>query len=404
MRVTMWLAVLMVMWWMCGWAAAAPPAAPRIDFVDMLPEQPQQGDPATIWYDDFDTGDVRSRYYEYSDNKGDFVPVDYEKYGLRGRSLRARFQKGEVGAGGMKVFFGDNPAATAGKRHLLRRPGEHFREIYWRIYVKHQRGWEGSPAKLTRATILAGPNWSQAMIAHHWSAGPYLTLDPASGIKNNRLVTTKYNDFPNLRWLGNKPVGRYPIFSTEESGHWVAVECYVRLNSPGRRDGEFTAWIDGRLDSTRRNLDWVGTWDRYGLNAVFVENYWNRGSPKEQERYFDNFVISTKPIGPVVTPTNPTIVKTAFEDPDPGDRQAAWQVQVASDPEGRSTVWVSRTIEGEGNQVVVNSENGKFLGPAAGRDALPGGKLYWCRVRQQDSHGQWSPWSPWHCVFKTASE
>lgn len=404
MRPGAWLVVAVAVGWMSVSAGAAPPVSPRIDYVDMAAEQPQQKDPATIWYDDFDTGNPRERYYEYGDNKGDFAPVDYEKYGSRGRSLRARFQKGEVGAGGMKVFFGDNPAATGGRRSLLRRPGERFREIYWRIYVKHQRGWEGSPAKFTRATIMAGDNWSQAMIAHHWSSGLSLTLDPASGIKGNRLVTTKYNDFDNLRWLGNRPVGRYPIFSTEESGHWVAVEAYVRLNTPGRKDGEFTAWIDGRLDSTRRNLDWVGTWDRYGLNAVFVENYWNRGSSKEQERYFDNFVISTKPIGPVATPTNPTIVKTAFEDPDPGDRQAAWQAQVASDPEGRGTVWVSRTIEGEGNQVVVNSETGKFLASAAGRDALAPGKLYWVRVRQQDSRGEWSPWSPWHANFRTAAK
>jgi hypothetical protein len=30
---------------------------------------------------------------------------------------------------------------------------------------------------------------------------------------------------------------------------------------------------------------------------VFFENYWNTGSPKLQERYFDNIVVSTQPIG-----------------------------------------------------------------------------------------------------------
>jgi hypothetical protein len=32
------------------------------------------------------------------------------------------------------------------------------------------------------------------------------------------------------------------------------------------------------------------------INAVFFENYWNAGSPVQQERYFDNLVISTQSI------------------------------------------------------------------------------------------------------------
>ena len=35
----------------------------------------------------------------------------------------------------------------------------------------------------------------------------------------------------------------------------------------------------------------------YGINAVFFENYCNNGSPVTQTHYFDNLVISTKPIG-----------------------------------------------------------------------------------------------------------
>jgi hypothetical protein len=30
---------------------------------------------------------------------------------------------------------------------------------------------------------------------------------------------------------------------------------------------------------------------------VFVENYWNTGSPVAQERYLDNLVVSTQRIG-----------------------------------------------------------------------------------------------------------
>jgi hypothetical protein len=30
---------------------------------------------------------------------------------------------------------------------------------------------------------------------------------------------------------------------------------------------------------------------------VFVENFWNAGSPVAQDRYIDNFVVSTQSIG-----------------------------------------------------------------------------------------------------------
>jgi len=47
-------------------------------------------------------------------------------------------------------------------------------------------------------------------------------------------------------------------------------------------------------------LNWHGTWNaepnNLKINAIFFENYWNEGSPVEQERYFDNIVISTKRI------------------------------------------------------------------------------------------------------------
>ena len=41
----------------------------------------------------------------------------------------------------------------------------------------------------------------------------------------------------------------------------------------------------------------ITQYQEYGLNAVFLENWWNAGSPVAQERYLDNFVISTERIG-----------------------------------------------------------------------------------------------------------
>ncbi len=162
------------------WArtAAAEPIdveIPHIESVVPLVGQPQEDDPATIWYDDFN-GPEKS-YAEGSEHLD-----DHESFGgLPGKSLACVYEKGTQGGGGRKMFFGDSPAC--GNKAVRR--GEKFDEIYWRIYVKHQPGWTGGgEAKLSRAMCLASENWSEAMIAHVWSgAGESLTLDPASGVR-----------------------------------------------------------------------------------------------------------------------------------------------------------------------------------------------------------------------------
>src|SRR5690606_23392258 len=105
-----------------------------------------------------------------------------------------------------------------------------------------------------------------------------------------------YNDFANLRWMGYT-AGKTPLFSGDNLGRWHCVEAHVKLNTAGRSDGEFRMWVNGALDAERTGLNWVGSYDAYGINAVFFENYWNSGSPKAQERYFDNIVVSTERIG-----------------------------------------------------------------------------------------------------------
>ena len=86
-----------------------------------------------------------------------------------------------------------------------------------------------------------------------------------------------YDDFGNLHWFGNKPVSAFKLHSTEEAGRWVCVESRAKLNAPGKHDGLNQLWIDGRLEAERKSLDWRGSYARYGINAVFLETYWNKG-------------------------------------------------------------------------------------------------------------------------------
>lgn len=362
---------------------------PRIDYLVMSKEQPHFHNPNTVWYDDF------SINRDYMDGAGN---IDTNvNFGTKGGSLDMGFNKGEVtGKGNRKVAFGDFPNDAGSP---IVKPDQQFEEIYWRIYVKHEHGWEGAPAKMSRATSIVSKNWRQGMIAHVWSgADNSITLDPARGIdgQTDQIKTTKYNDFDNLSWLGNKPASEFKISSTEESGYWVLVESRVKLNTPGKNDGINQLWVDGRLEAERKNLNFRGSYIKHGINAVFLESYWNKGSIKTQGRWFDNFVISTDPIGPVVCPANPTLFKTPYFGP---GKLANWEVELASDLEGNDAVFKSIILE-NGESITINETGGRFLGTLKGKLALDSGKIYFGRVRQKSSTGEWSDWSRWHQGFR----
>jgi hypothetical protein len=247
-----------------------------------------------IWCDDFDE-DRSGAYFEYVSRGGSFERV--AEVGTDGSAgMRARFSAGQVDAGALHLAMGRTPSpyfrpADAGT--------EDYREIFWRVYLRHQAGWVGgSGEKLSRVMVFASGSWAEAMVSHVWGADrDYLYIDPARGTDEaGTLLTTQYNDFPHFTWLGGGR-GRTPIFDSAHVGQWYCIESQVRLNDPGAANGEARLWIDGEMEVEVRGLNFLGGYDAYGINGVFLENFWNDGSPVSQERYFDNFVVSTQPIG-----------------------------------------------------------------------------------------------------------
>ncbi len=369
--------------------ASGKPGVPRIEYIVPNAIQPQMNDSDVLWYDDFNEGEK-----EYLESRGEIDPD--ESFGGTGGALRVGFKKGEVsGEGDRKIAFGDFP----GNGGTVVRKGESFDEIYWRIYVKHEYGWQGAPAKMSRATSIVSGTWQQAMILHVWSGDDNtLTLDPASGVEGqgSNITTTKYNDFDNLRWLGNSPSSVFQISSTEESGYWVLVEALAKLNTPGKSDGLARLWIDGRLEAERENMNFRGSYTGHGINAVFLESYWNNGSPKTQGRWYDHFVVSTKPIGPVTCSSNPTLFKTPYHGP---GTLSSWEVEVATDGEGEEVVFKSNE-QGMNESMVIEPGNGNFIGLLSDKRSLSAEYSYFCRVRQKSTQGEWSDWSRWHQNFK----
>jgi hypothetical protein len=280
-----------------GGSEPPPPLPPPSDAG--LANECASPEPGWIWCDDFDQ-DRLSQYFEYQSAGGSFARAagvgNEGSYGMR-----ARFAQGQVNAGALHLAFGRTPqsyfrAVDGGTRD--------YREVYWRLYVRNQPGWVGGGGdKLSRVIAFASStSWAEAMKAAVWSGGQttnrdYLVAEPVSGTDAaGVLKSTKYNDFENQRYLGAVR-GHSPLFDSAHVGNWYCVEARARWNDPGLANGTMEVWIDGQLDARSANLNWVGVYDEYGMNAVFVENYWNGGSPAAQERYIDNLVVSSEPIG-----------------------------------------------------------------------------------------------------------
>jgi hypothetical protein len=371
---------------------AANPHPPRVDHVEII-QDAQLGEPGVIWADDFeDTINLSDSYHEVNHDGGRFGLTAEDAFGGSVRSVRQLYDQGQINAGWIWYFFADHPHLAGGERQT---------EIYARWYHKFEEGFQGHPPKMARLGGFAFSDWTLSFMAHYWigDESELVLADVASNIERqgSAPVHRGYNNF--VRWL---PVAHstFDFGDPVHNGRWICHEMRVKLNSPFQSDGAYQYWADGELiiDIEGRNL--VGGYVERGINAVQWDCYWNDGSPAMQSRYYDNVVVGTAPIGAAFSSANPVVRKSPFSDPDPGDFQTGWHLQVASDHDGSDIVWDSAVIEGDGDRVTIDASNGTFSGSLQGADRLQAAALYWCRVRQRDASNQWSQWSPWHSVTR----
>jgi hypothetical protein len=191
-----------------------------------------------------------------------------------------------VNAGWIWKMFGKNPYTGS--------QGPLYREIYVRWYHKFEVGFEGIPPKMARLRVFSPEHWQGAHTTHFWlepSTGE-IAIDPVSYVPAGQ----NYVDPNQARWLGIVETD-FSFNVPENIGRWVCFEMKVKLNDAGQRNGEIEYFADGGPIGSSINLDMVGSYDAYGLNGMQWDTYWNAGSPKAQNRYYDNLVISTEPIG-----------------------------------------------------------------------------------------------------------
>ncbi|MCD6498642.1 MAG: hypothetical protein J7M25_10135 [Deltaproteobacteria bacterium] len=234
----------------------------------------QNRHPEWLWCDDFEDGaSITDKYPDYSTNGMTVTDQD----ALSGtHSLQQHYDAGQVDAGWISFFYGD----TLGHDY-----GPVRQAIYMRWYHKFEAGFEGLPPKMARITSI-GPGWNKRMGVHCWIEEDQISADV------HAPDSTQANS---SGWLAIQHSG-FSYADPNNIGRWVCIEMYVKANTPGQTDGEYTFWVDGQRVIHQTSVDLVGSTD-YHFNNAMLDCYWNDGSPKAQNRYYDNFVVSTERIG-----------------------------------------------------------------------------------------------------------
>jgi hypothetical protein len=247
--------------------------------------------PQWLWCDDFETdASLEQSYFDVVRSNGSLGVVAEAAFG-GASSLRNRYVLGMQNAGSIKFSIGKTPVAP--ERFLDTK----FDEVFWRFYMRTEANWVGQPLKVTRAAILTSRNWAQAAIGHLWGDNRLgLALDPASGVSGASVKTAKWNDFANLSWLG-MTAGKEQVYAAGNRDKWYCIEVHMKLNAPDSADGLFEFWVNDVQEARRTGLNWRGSYSTYGINMLMLEGWINSGAPQSQNRYFDNFVVSTAKIG-----------------------------------------------------------------------------------------------------------
>ena len=256
--------------------------------------------PEWIWCDDFEA-DKLSSYFEVSGPISRSSGIGYDN----SFGMRATWSSGATDGGSLQLAIGLTPSGSGFDQPVGVSTTTKYREVYYRVYLKSQTGWINPPntsnsnSKVTRAMVVTASNWAQAMISHIWSDegnNNFLLDDPTSCVTGSSVQCTEYNDFAHLRFLGATR-GTTSVFSAPNVGNWNCIEHHVKLNDAGLSNGVSEFWVDGHLEASRSNLNFVGSYDAFGINGIFFENYINNGSPQSQSRYWDNIVVSTERVG-----------------------------------------------------------------------------------------------------------
>lgn len=213
---------------------------------------------------------------------------------FQGRALRVRLVKGSNY--GLDL------------RYLLARNGKQEpEELYFRYYLRFGDDWNpyldgGKLPGIAGTYGRAGWGMRKSDGYNGWSVRGGFAARPAvaksvAGLTSvgSYVYHADAQDSAGDYWGWNEgPAGLL------ENNKWYAIEQYVKLNSPGHKDGIFRAWIDGLQVVERTGVRFRQVQD-LKIESVWFGVYHGGVSPtpKDMSLYIDNVVIAKSYIGPI---------------------------------------------------------------------------------------------------------
>ncbi|MGV3485980.1 MAG: polysaccharide lyase [Planctomycetaceae bacterium] len=275
---------------------------------DELPSEPQPGLAATfprdrgiedhadvIFFTDFESPSWMEQW-SHAGREGmiDTVASDAPRkfQPLQGKALRARIAEGEHEALNTLYRFREET-------------GDEPEEIYFRYYLRLADDWNqtiegGKMPGISGTYGRSGWGGRKSDGTTGWSARGtfFLTLPKSNPLGGLHPIGTycyhadmqgQYGDI----WLWQKGYRGYL-----EKNRWYAVEQYLKLNNPSKKDGVLRAWVDGRPAFEKTDIRFRVN-DQLKIEQVWMNLYHggSRPSPHDQHLFIDHVVIAKRYIG-----------------------------------------------------------------------------------------------------------
>ncbi len=280
----------------CAQGHDTPASAPILGLAAKYPgDEGIENDPDVAFFSDFESANWADGWTSASGNL-QLVAADRDRLfePVKGKALRARIAKGSNHAMSLIYKF---------KKEIGREP----EEIYFRYYLRLGDDWNqsiqgGKLPGISGTYGVAGWGGRRSDGTNGWSARGAFHRSVGQG---NPLAGTHpigtycyHADQPGIYgevWLWQKGYRGYL-----KKNAWYCIEQYVKMNTPGKKDGIIRAWVDGGLAFEKTNIRFRK------VNHLKIEQIWMNvyhggrlPSPYDQHLFVDNVVIAKRYVGPM---------------------------------------------------------------------------------------------------------
>jgi hypothetical protein len=257
-----------------------------------------RGDPDVVFFTDFESDEWADEWTQAADLKVlTTVESDQQRKfePLQGKALRVKIAEGSTGAMSTSYKFRQETGAEP-------------EEIYFRYYLRLADDWNqtlqgGKLPGISGTYGIAGWGGRKSDGTNGWSArGSFSLTIPADNPLGGTTPIGTYCYHADMQGqYGDIWVWQNEYLGFLENNRWYSIEQYLKLNTPGVKDGVLRAWVDGRPAFEKTDICFRHV-DKLKIEQVWMNVYHGgkKPSPYDQHLYIDNVVIAKQYIGPMV--------------------------------------------------------------------------------------------------------